>query len=1042
MANTHTHNCRFAEISFDVIDAEMLKITCFDEDVGKDDLIGSCEISLLEVFEMGHVDKEYSLTYKTKKSDKPAGDIKLSFNFWGPPTVKYPQRKVPGAQYKSYGDRRRRGAGYTPAALNASAMLDLAGGAEKMQRYLTMPGALETPGILKVRVIEAQNIKSKDSRLNSYCYLRLGKNKARHRPTKRTKTVKCKQSSLANSKWDEEVELVVEDMESLVEDDDVVLTVDIYDDNIMLDTLLGSCDIKLKNLFLACSGVERVDMYSFVPAGGGQVKLGITWWKMARGAVLFTLVEGKELKVPSMFKSGKGMDPYVYIECGKAKARGRTISNGGKDPVFGSEELLVYCDDDSWKKDGVMTVFDDDVGRDAVIGKTQYNLLDIMTPEDKNDADAEGKVIEGELKKSLKKSSGVTGELRYGMRFLPAAKLIVKAVSGRNLRNPGGRGKPDPYIELTLEDSQMEEGVQKKKTPSHNNGGCDPQWNYDVEFEILDQYELTVRCFDKDLLSKDDLIGTSTVSLLKLFREGAANAVAGSASQDVWVPLSFMAGSKKGSVPAGDVHLIMYFASPLGVEYPLYRPSITGDTAAMDGEDAAGGIKHAGDVLSVPPVDSLKRLVGKPKATEEYVMGRLMVTVHEGRDILGEDKSLQCYCVFKLGGAKATGEYKKKTATTPKVDDGCPKFTEEKLYYDLKDVGKFLKNLKKNDDNGDIYDDLELEVTVYDDNYLKDKAIARLSLDVKELFFRPSRMWTQYFDLSDERAQKKKKKKGEEGGEGDEGSSGGNGQLKLSLQFLACYTGVIKCTLIEARDLPNASSMGKQDPYVRLVLPGGKKKEVARGKTVEDGGVDCSFGREQLLLWCDGSSCFDGLDIEIWDDDVGRDDFIGKLNVGVFEYAALSLFSGGASSMRSYDLVKNGKPGGTVIAVVEFLPAADLVVTCLRGKDLRNPNWMGTADPYVYLESESLVATSGDWKVSHKNTLGDKGGLIEHEGFSLGYSARTRATQPACVSKGGSSNTKCSNTLHKHSALSAPSTPLLAPNSPLTPPPGSQQDGQ
>ena len=72
-----------------------------------------------------------------------------------------------------------------------------------------------------------------------------------------------------------------------------------------------------------------------------------------------------------------------------------------------------------------------------------------------------------------------------------------------------------------------------------------------------------------------------------------------------------------------------------------------------------------------------------------------------------EDKSLECYCVFKLGGSKSSGEFKKKTQTTPKVEDGCPKFTEEKIYYDLADIKKFIKNLKKNDDNDDIFDEIE-----------------------------------------------------------------------------------------------------------------------------------------------------------------------------------------------------------------------------------------------------------------------------------------------------------------------------------------------
>ena len=134
---------------------------------------------------------------------------------------------------------------------------------------------------------------------------------------------------------------------------------------------------------------------------------------MAHGATLFTLVEGKQLKVPGMFKSGKGMDPYVYVESGKAKARGRTISNGGKDPVFGEEELLVYCDEGSWQKPGTMTVFDDDIGRDAVVGKTNFDLLKIMTPEDKMDSDKEGGVINGALTKGKKATE--CGELRCAL---------------------------------------------------------------------------------------------------------------------------------------------------------------------------------------------------------------------------------------------------------------------------------------------------------------------------------------------------------------------------------------------------------------------------------------------------------------------------------------------------------------------------------------------------------------------------------------------------------------------------------------------------
>ena len=926
------------ELSFDVIDGDYLKITVWDEDVGKDDLIGTCDVSLAKVFEMGHVDETYSLIYKTKKLDKPAGELKLSLNFWGPPTIKYPQRKATGV--KSYGDRRRRGAGFTPVGLAASALLDLSGGAEKMREYCTMPGykgSLPTSGMLKVSVVEAQNVKGKDGSLNCYIFLRVGPLKHAH--GHRTKTVKCKQASLANPKWNQDFNIPLDDVKKLVEEEDVTLTVDIYDDNFVMDTLLGTSTIKLRKLFLNHSGLEREQFYDFTPAGGGQIKLKIAWWQAAKGAALLTLVEGKDLRVPGLFKTAKGMDPYVVATVGEHKAQSKTVSNGGKNPVFNNEEMLIWCDHKSWKQQMHMKVYDDDIGRDAVIGETETDLLKIMTPEDKGDADNEGEIVMSNLKKKKKDA----GQLGYGLRFLPCARLTVKAVGGRNIRNPDSRGKADPYLVFSLDDSQLKEGIQTKKTPSHSDGGSDPQWNYDVEFDILDQYELTVKAYDKDFMSRDDLIGSAKYSLLPLFRK-AASENDGDCMMDEWISLSFMAGKKKGSIPAGDVHLILYFATPLGVEYPLYRPSITGDTAAMGGEDAGAEVKSAGDVLTVPPLDSLERVMKRERECEEYIPGRFVCTVKQGYQCKGDDKSLQCYAVVKLGGAKSKGEFKKRTKTTPKVENGDPQFGAERLVYNMPDMKKFIKNLKKNDDNDDIFDEIELVVELYDDNYMKDKVIGSVTVDVKELFFRPSRIWEQWWELD-----------------------GNGGKIQMSLQFLAAYEGIVRMTLIEGRGLPGG---GGDDPYVKLTLPSGKKVQTKRGKTVNNGGPDPSFGREQLLLWCTREAMFGGLNIEIWDDDVLRDDFLGKLNIGLFDYAALTLLSTSAPVMRNFMLVKGGKPGGELIAVLEFIPAASLVVTCFEGKGLRNPNMMGKSDPYVFITGESQCGTVADFEVKSKTISG------------------------------------------------------------------------
>ena len=131
------------------------------------------------------------------------------------------------------------------------------------------------------------------------------------------------------------------------------------------------------------------------------------------------------------------------------------------------------------------------------------------------------------------------------------------------------------------------------------------------------------------------------------------------------------------------------------------------------------------------------------------------------------------------------------------------------------------------------------------------------------------------------------------------------------------------------------------------------RKQYLRGRTVQDGGTEVSFGREQLLLWCTAREMFEPFKIEIWDDDVGADDKIGGLDISLFEYAALSVQGEDNVVLRSYMLVDKGKPGGELIAVLECLPCCNLDISCVKGVNLRNPNWIGKTDPYIRFEMES-----------------------------------------------------------------------------------------
>eukprot|EP00519_Triparma_laevis_P003355 CAMPEP_0182506790 /NCGR_PEP_ID=MMETSP1321-20130603/21932_1 /TAXON_ID=91990 /ORGANISM="Bolidomonas sp., Strain RCC1657" /LENGTH=2200 /DNA_ID=CAMNT_0024712587 /DNA_START=158 /DNA_END=6756 /DNA_ORIENTATION=- len=947
-----------AELSFDILDGKTMSIACYDEDVGSDDLIGTAEVDLAEVFQTGKLEQWVSLTYKSKKGEKPAGDVKLQMYFWGPPGVSFPHRPSP-MQSRFSDSERTWGAGeiFPPS----KAPFDVHDAAA----YLSAPGVMESTGIVQVTVVEGSKIKGKDSKLTAYVRAKVGK-KGKSFKTKNVKTKSSDGSGTAD--WsNEELNIPADDLFKVEEENEVNLYVDLMDDNMLSDTCMGSVVVPLKADYISNPGVEVEKTYSVSGGkGAGDLKLKISFQRSKLGALLVTLVDAKNLaNRAGIMGSAKNMDPYVQVSVNKAKpGRSRTINNGGKTPSFNNQELLIFCDEkDSWKEDVEVTVYDDNIGSDAVIGKSTFSLMDYMNPKDVADADKEDPVKSFSL---LHKGKSA-GELRMGTRFLPAGKLTVKCISGRELRNPDSFGKSDPFIEISAS-SQMPQLDKKFKTATHSDGGADPQWNFDCEIDVIDQYELCIKCMDKDMIGSD-LIGDAELSLLDLFKEAAATEN-NTASLDIWLPLAYTKG--KNRLPAGDVHLVLFFVGALGTEYPLYRPTVTGDSAGMDGVDASGPVQAAGDVLNMTPVGSLEELTKIPAALPDLRRGQLCVTFHEGKEVKGSDSNLQCYAVAKLCNAKK-GAFKQQTKTTKKVTEGDPQFTDEKLKFSIIDLAK----LKSQSNDGE---NVTLTVEIFDDNYMSDKSCGKCVINVKDLLLRPNYPWKQDFVLD-----------------------GNGGTISLTLCFLASYAGVVKMTLLEGRNLPNKGGMmDTQDPYVYVTVPMGKKTQNVRGLTVDNGGVNPSFGREQLLMWFADEptdkglkSWLEPLKIEIYDDDAMADDCIGSCEIDILEYAAVAMgakpgdgvkeVSEGskpkegeaeeadrpvAPVMRSYPLALNGKPGGELIAIVEFEPAAQLDIICKGGKNLKNPNMFGKADPYLQFKSESLIKEHGSFDVRSKTHNG------------------------------------------------------------------------
>jgi len=72
-------------------------------------------------------------------------------------------------------------------------------------------------------------------------------------------------------------------------------------------------------------------------------------------------------------------DPYVQFSLGNSyKKRSKTIKNGGTNPYFEEEILLLWIDQDNWVNNLKVQVLDDDAKEEKPIGETNFSLLPYM----------------------------------------------------------------------------------------------------------------------------------------------------------------------------------------------------------------------------------------------------------------------------------------------------------------------------------------------------------------------------------------------------------------------------------------------------------------------------------------------------------------------------------------------------------------------------------------------------------------------------------------------------------------------------------------
>lgn len=72
-------------------------------------------------------------------------------------------------------------------------------------------------------------------------------------------------------------------------------------------------------------------------------------------------------------------DPYVQLSLGpNYSKRSSVIKNGGVQPYFAEEELLIFTDQSNWVHDLDVSILDEAIGMEKPIGSTHICLLPYM----------------------------------------------------------------------------------------------------------------------------------------------------------------------------------------------------------------------------------------------------------------------------------------------------------------------------------------------------------------------------------------------------------------------------------------------------------------------------------------------------------------------------------------------------------------------------------------------------------------------------------------------------------------------------------------
>lgn len=402
-----------------------------------------------------------------------------------------------------------------------------------------------------MKLLEARGLKKKGDTekkfsADPYVKLKIGSHPLTAKETKSKTLKKCTSTVIFH---EETLSFDLTNPKALLTDGDVPLKLEVFDENLLSDELLGEVNFSALRYFDGKVHREvlplRLPGFSADAPANGEIEVEIKMEVALVGMISIVLIEGRNLK--SMELVGK-QDPYCKLTLGAFSKRGKTVQKGGRNPYFGEEELLFWITEDLWTNKMQLSLFDEDIGSDDLIGDAQFSVLHFMEY-----LGAQEHVI------GIKNKGQSAGDVLLKFEFFPAGQLTIKCLAGKQLRSVDAIGRQDPYVKFTLE-GRATKMITKTKTDT--DGGREPEWDNEVfEFQVVDQYNIVVEVWDEDSVGNDDLIGAATVSLLPIFRYGYV---------DNWFNL-WVKGKFGNKDPAGQLHLEVSFEGPPGIAYPQHQ---------------------------------------------------------------------------------------------------------------------------------------------------------------------------------------------------------------------------------------------------------------------------------------------------------------------------------------------------------------------------------------------------------------------------------------------------------------------------------------